>query len=73
MSELVALSLFLLSVAAVIASFTSVERRIISAIQTSKALFAEATSKKNLKKCTNKLLLINRLPKRILLVSPFYR
>jgi hypothetical protein len=50
MSELVALSLFLLSVAAVIASFTSVERRIISAIQTSRALFAEATSKKNLKK-----------------------
>jgi hypothetical protein len=43
MSELATLSLFLLAVAAVIASFTLVERRIISAIQASKALFAEAT------------------------------
>jgi hypothetical protein len=41
MSELATLSLFLLSVAAVIASFTLVERRIISAMQASKALFAE--------------------------------
>jgi hypothetical protein len=42
MSELATLSLFLLSVAAVIASLTVVERRIISSIRVSKALFAEA-------------------------------
>jgi hypothetical protein len=42
MSELATLSLFLLAVAAVIASFTMVERRIISAIQASKGLLAEA-------------------------------
>jgi hypothetical protein len=42
MSELATLSLFLLSVAVVIASFTSVERRIISAIRASRTLFAEA-------------------------------
>jgi hypothetical protein len=57
MSELATLSLFLLSVAVVIASFTSVERRIISAIRTSRALFAEATFLKNLKH-TNKLIFV---------------
>jgi hypothetical protein len=55
MSELATLSLFLLSVAVVIASFTSVERRIISAIRISRALFAEATFLKNLEH-TNKLI-----------------
>jgi hypothetical protein len=48
MRELATLSLFLLSVAVVIASFTSVERRIISAIRTTKALFAEANFLKRL-------------------------
>jgi hypothetical protein len=47
MSELATMSLLLLSVAVVIASFTSVERRIISAIRASKALFAEAPFFKN--------------------------
>jgi hypothetical protein len=47
MGELATMSLFLLSVAVVIASFTSVERRIISAIRVSKALFAEAAFFKN--------------------------
>jgi hypothetical protein len=48
MSELATVSLFLLSVAAVIAAFTVVERRIISAIRASKALFAEAAFLKKL-------------------------
>jgi hypothetical protein len=42
MSELATLSLFLLAVAAAIASFTLVERRIISAIRASKTLWTEA-------------------------------
>jgi hypothetical protein len=64
MSELATLSLFLLSVAAVIASFTVVERRIISAMQASKALFAEtALLKKTLKKFSKKLCSINGFAK----------
>ena len=43
MSELGTLSLFLLAVAAVIASFTSVERRITSAIKATKDLCAETS------------------------------
>jgi hypothetical protein len=48
MSELATVGLFLLSVAAVIGSFTVVERRITSAIRASKALFAEAAFLKKL-------------------------
>jgi hypothetical protein len=48
MSELATMSLFLLAVAAVIASFTLVERRVISAIRVTKALSAEANFLKRL-------------------------
>jgi hypothetical protein len=54
MNELATLSFFLLAIAAVIASFTAVERRLISTIDAGKVLFSALTLKKT-HKCAQKL------------------
>jgi hypothetical protein len=47
MNELATLSLFLVAIAALIASFTAVERRLISAIDAGKVLFSALILKKS--------------------------
>jgi hypothetical protein len=48
MNEIATITVLLLAIAAMIASFTAVERRVISAIQTAKILFAETFALKKI-------------------------
>jgi hypothetical protein len=48
MSEIATITVFLLAIAALIASFTAVERRVISAIQAAKILLAETVALKKI-------------------------